>query len=149
LGTQRLKSEISSFYNNKFDESIVDRVLPLVFERMKLLTEFESLAGFFFQAPEEYERIPETHNLKLLRTALAECKWSHAEMEAAIRDMSVKAGRKSRDVFMDLRIAVTGKTVGPPLLESLEILGKEETLNRLRIQVITPNNPSSEGRSRP
>jgi len=38
---------------------------------------------------------------------------------------------------MELRVAVTGKTVGPPLLESMEILGKEETLIRI---------PSSAGR---
>jgi glutamyl/glutaminyl-tRNA synthetase len=52
-------------------------------------------------------------------------------MEKAIREESEKAGMKAKDVFMELRVAVTGKTVGPPLLESLEILGKEETLARL------------------
>ena len=42
-----------------------------------------------------------------------------------------KASQKAKDIFMELRVAVTGKTVGPPLLESLEILGREETLRRL------------------
>jgi len=55
-------------------------------------------------------------------------------MEKSIRDASEKAGLKPRDVFMELRLAVTGKTVGPPLLESLEILGKEETFKRLSFQ---------------
>jgi len=52
-------------------------------------------------------------------------------MEKNIRDAADKAGLKARDVFMELRLAVTGKTVGPPLLESLEILGKKETIGRL------------------
>ena len=57
----------------------------------------------------------------------------------AIRDAADKAGAKARDYFMELRVAVTGKTVGPPLLESMEILGKEEVLTRI---------PSSEDRFR-
>ena len=50
-------------------------------------------------------------------------------MEKSIRNAADNKGLKAKDVFMELRIAVTGKTVGPPLLESLEILGKEETIN--------------------
>ena len=49
-------------------------------------------------------------------------------MEKAIRSVT---GKEAKDAFMELRVAVTGKTVGPPLLESLEILGREETLARL------------------
>ena len=52
-------------------------------------------------------------------------------MEKAIRDEAEKDGLKARDVFMELRVVITGKTVGPPLLESMEVLGKEEVLHRL------------------
>jgi glutamyl/glutaminyl-tRNA synthetase len=52
-------------------------------------------------------------------------------MEKSIRMVAEEKGLKAKDLFMELRIAITGKTVGPPLLESLEILGKTETLNRL------------------
>jgi glutamyl-tRNA synthetase len=52
-------------------------------------------------------------------------------MEKRVREASDAAHEKARDVFMELRLAVTGKTVGPPLLESLMVLGKEETLKRL------------------
>ena len=51
------------------------------------------------------------------------------EIGMATRKELETATRKK--VFMELRVAVTGKTVGPPLLESFEILGKEETLARL------------------
>lgn len=112
---------INEFYNGKYPEDKIKQIWPLVAERMKVLTEFESLAGFFFERPEKSEVRSE------IRTALESCDWNHDAMEKAIRGISGNA----RDLFMELRVAVTGKTVGPPLLESLEILGRDETLARL------------------
>lgn len=113
-------------------DELVYKIIPLVKERMKTLEEFVSLAGFFFERPHEYERSISVQLLQLLQSALKDCSWNHDEIEQAIRSTAEKAGMKARDLFMELRVAVTGKTVGPPLLESLEILGKEETLRRLR-----------------
>lgn len=116
------ESDIHNFYHGKYPEEKVKKIWPLVKERMKLLTEFESLAGFFFERPPAHTVRPE------LKKALETCAWNHDAMEKAIRSV---AGERAKEVFMELRIAVTGKTVGPPLLESLEILGKKETLARL------------------
>lgn len=114
------------------DDEKMQKILPLVKERMKTLAEFWSLAAFFYETPTAFER-PVTPELTLLsKSALSSCDWNHAAMEQAVRSVSEKAEKKARDVFMDLRVAVTGKTVGPPLLESLEVLGKEETLARLK-----------------
>lgn len=110
---------------------LVMKVLPLVKERMKTLNEFWSLAGFFFERPKEFEKPVKKEILEIGKQGLESSDWKHDTMEKAIRDASEKANLKARDVFMELRVAVTGKTVGPPLLESLEILGKEETLARL------------------
>jgi glutamyl-tRNA synthetase len=98
---------------------------------MKTLGEFEPLAGFFFKRSKETERPVNTQVLKVAREAIQQSQWNHDAMEKNIRDAADKAGLKARDVFMELRLAVTGKTVGPPLLESLEILGKKETIGRL------------------
>jgi glutamyl-tRNA synthetase len=122
------ESDINEFYNGKYPENKVKQIWPLVRERMKLLSEFESLAGFFFARPKEFERPLKDSPLKVGRDALELCEWNHDAMEKTIRSV---AGANAKEVFMELRIAVTGKTVGPPLLESLEILGKEETLQRL------------------
>lgn len=113
------------------NDGLMKRVLPLVKERMKTLSEFGSLAGFFFAVPDEFERPVRQELSSVSASALAGCEWNHAAMESAIRNASEEKNLKARDVFMELRLAVTGKTVGPPLLESLEILGKEETLSRL------------------
>lgn len=110
---------------------LVMKILPLIRDRMKTLAEFESLAGFFFTRPKDYERPLKIQLLKLGLDALTESEWLHDAMERAIRSTADKEKMKAKDVFMELRVAITGKTVGPPLLESLEILGKRETLERL------------------
>ena len=122
---------IYEFYEKKYSLEMIEKIIPLVKERMKIFSEFESLAGFFFERPAEFERPLKVTPLKVGQDALKTCDWNHDAMEKAIREESEKAGMKAKDVFMELRVAVTGKTVGPPLLESLEILGKEETLKRL------------------
>ncbi len=112
----------------EFDPKIADidtkkllPIIPLIKERIRMLSEFWSLAGFFFERPAKKSVRPQ------IREALETCDWNHDSMEAAVRGVEGKAG----ELFMELRVAVTGKTVGPPLLESLEILGREETLARL------------------
>ncbi|MBI5619606.1 glutamate--tRNA ligase [Candidatus Gottesmanbacteria bacterium] len=107
------------------------KILPLVKERMKTLKEFESLAGFFFERPKELERPVNNILLGVAEQALKGSEWNHDAMEQAIRAAAEKTNAKAKDVFMELRVAVTGKSVGPPLLESLEILGREETIARL------------------
>ncbi|MCX6791999.1 MAG: glutamate--tRNA ligase [Candidatus Gottesmanbacteria bacterium] len=128
MKSEKLKNIIYEFYNKKYPEKQIETVLPLLVERMKTLAEFETLAGFFFVRPPKHAVRSE------LRTALESSEWNHDAMEKTIRDV---AGANAKEIFMELRVAVTGKTVGPPLLESLEILGKEETLTRI---------PSSAGR---
>lgn len=127
------ESHINEFYNGKYPENKVKQIWPLVRERMKLLTEFESLAGFFFARPKEYERPLKKDILAVGQKALKGSAWKHDAMEKSIRDAADAAKLKAKDVFMELRIAITGKTVGPPLLESLEILGKGEALARLAV----------------
>jgi glutamyl-tRNA synthetase len=112
-------------------EPTVRKILPLIRDRMKVLSEFESLAGFFFTRPATFENPLEKSVISALHTCLGSAEWDHDSMEHTIRELTLSMGKKPKDVFMQLRVAVTGKTVGPPLLESLEILGKKETLERL------------------
>ena len=59
--------------------------------------------------------------------------WTAAEIESALRTSLVDGlGLKPRKAFGPVRVAVTGRTVSPPLYESLELLGRERSLGRLR-----------------
>ncbi len=114
------------------DDIRMKKILPLIKERMKTLKEFWSLAGFFYESPKEYERPLNKTLIGVVHNVLVASDWTHDAMEKSIRGAAENATLKAKDLFMELRIAITGKTVGPPLLESLEILGKEEILKRLQ-----------------
>lgn len=134
----QLQQLITDYYQHdvkviREQASLLPKIIPLIRERIKTLAEFWNLAGFFFEAPAEYERPIDHKRLQLVRTALVGDDWNHDAMEHSIRKSADDAGEKAKDLFMELRVAVTGKTVGPPLLESLEILGKEDTMRRLTI----------------
>ncbi len=58
--------------------------------------------------------------------------WEAAEMEAALRPLADHLGLKLGQFFGTLRVAVTGKTVTPPLVESMVILGRPATMKRLQ-----------------
>lgn len=123
-----------------FDQSIpqdsdkLTKIIPLVKERMRTLAEFRSLAGFFFERPTVFEQPLKKDFIEGLHGALEGCEWNHDAMEKTVRQFADTRGAKAKEVFMQLRISVTGKTVGPPLLESMEVLGKEESLERLNVK---------------
>jgi glutamyl-tRNA synthetase len=59
--------------------------------------------------------------------------WATADIEAALRSSLVEGlGLKPKVAFGAVRVAVTGRRVSPPLFESLELLGRDRTLSRLR-----------------
>ncbi|HST96187.1 MAG TPA: glutamate--tRNA ligase, partial [Geodermatophilus sp.] len=58
--------------------------------------------------------------------------WTTPAIEAALKEALVEGlGRKPRQAFGPVRVAVSGRTVSPPLYESIELLGRERTLARL------------------
>ena len=58
--------------------------------------------------------------------------WSHENIEAALRASLIEEmGLKPRIAFTALRVATTGSTISPPLFESMELLGKDESLARI------------------
>jgi glutamyl-tRNA synthetase len=58
--------------------------------------------------------------------------WTTPAIESALRSLAEERGLKPKQAFQPVRAAVTGTLVSPPLFESLEILGRDETLERLR-----------------
>ncbi len=64
--------------------------------------------------------------------ALEKTDWSASALEAAARGFADASGLKLGDVAQPLRAALTGKSASPPLFEMLALLGREESLRRLR-----------------
>jgi glutamyl-tRNA synthetase len=128
------------------DEYLLE-VLTLAHERIERLEEFVEYARFFFVGELEYDaeargklvakkRTPEQTALaleRLLEESLDQLlEWEPARIEETMRAYCDAAGWKTSDLFMPVRVAVTGKAATPPLFETMAVLGKEICRRRLR-----------------
>jgi glutamyl-tRNA synthetase len=58
--------------------------------------------------------------------------WRHEDIDRLLRTIQEEQQLSSRQAFMPIRAAISGSTVSPPLFESMELLGRERTLERIR-----------------
>jgi glutamyl-tRNA synthetase len=128
------------------DRGLLQRVVPLIRERIKLLSEAEKMAGFFFLEGElEYgtemllgkkfadDRGAASNALETVLRRISDLQpWDHEPLEGAIRPLAEELALKTGDLFGLIRVAVTGRTAAPPLFETMAVLGRERTLERLR-----------------
>jgi glutamyl-tRNA synthetase len=115
----------------EWEEELVRQVAPLVQEKIETLGEFPAFAGFFFARVEPEDAV-DGAVLPAASEALAAVEPFEAEpIEAALRGVAERLGLKPRDAFQPIRLALTGSTVSPGLFESLEVLGRDESLARL------------------
>jgi glutamyl-tRNA synthetase len=111
-----------------------DRVrasVPLVQEKIERLAQYPEFAGFLFERPEPQPGDPEILEETVQVVEKLEPFTAEA-IDQALRDLAERLGQKPRQAFQPIRVAVTGSTVSPGLFESIEFLGREETLERLR-----------------
>jgi glutamyl-tRNA synthetase len=115
-------------------EERVRAAAPLVQEKIERFGQFPDFAGFLFARRNGYD--PGTLDEDVLAAAedtLAGLEPFTAEaIERALRDLAERIGQKPRQAFQPIRVAVTGSTVSPGLFESIELLGRDETLARIR-----------------
>jgi len=117
-----------------WDAGLVLRTAPLVQEKIQRLGEYPAFAGFFFHDvdPDPAELDGGGPMLAAAREALAELEpFAAPAIEAALRAVAERLELKPRQAFQPLRVAVTGSRVSPGLFESMELLGREQTLFRL------------------
>jgi glutamyl-tRNA synthetase len=123
------------------DERKLLSTIPLVQERMKKLTEFDELTDFLFKdaapaAPSDLVpkgRTP-AETAAMLRSArdlIGRVDLVPAALEEELRRLADGAGWKAKDLLMALRFAVSGKKVTPPIIESMCVLGREATVERV------------------
>ncbi len=115
----------------EWDELLIRRAAPLVQEKIETLGAFPAFAGFFF-ARVEPEGDVDGQVLPAAAETLAGVEPFDAEqIETALRGLAERLGLKPREAFQPIRLAVTGSKVSPGLFESLELLGRDESLARL------------------
>jgi len=132
----------------------IGQITPLVRERIRLLRDVLTVADFILvRALPPYdpaELIPQKGDAALAarvllaaRELLANTAFTHAALDAALRETAKTEGIKAGQMFQPIRVAVCGRKNAPPLFETLEVLGREVSLERvdqaiLKIAAITP-----------
>ncbi|MGH2788044.1 MAG: glutamate--tRNA ligase [Actinomycetota bacterium] len=117
---------------------ILEAVVPLLIERLKTLDEAPAMVRFLFEDVHSDEKAAKAiagqgDYLAAVAAALEGIgAWRAETIEASLRDLAEARDLKPRKAFQPIRAAVTGTLVSPPLFESLEILGREPTIERLR-----------------
>ena len=146
LAIDDLAGRIKPFYVSAgyaVDDETLLHIAPLIRERLTTLDDCLPFGGFFFQEdvhPQSAELVGKdmsiaeskeaTQRAVQLLSELPEISRESAEepMRLLAEDLGLKAGQ----IFGILRVAVTGQTVSPPLFESMEIIGREKVMRRVR-----------------
>ena len=106
---------------------------PIVQEKIAKLGEFPGFAGFLFGDVEPDPALLDHGVLTAVAAALESVEpWRAAELETALKQVTERLGLKPRQAFPPIRVAVTGSKISPGLYESLELLGRDVSLARLR-----------------
>lgn len=122
----------------------LERALPGLKERAKTLVELIDNAGFLFAKrpialDDRARKLLDAEGRETLAAVLARLEtvepWSVETLEAAIKGFAEETGRKLGKVAQPLRAALTGTSTSPGIFDVLDVLGREESLARIRDQV--------------
>lgn len=125
------------------DPDLLAKAIPLIQTRMNRLTEAPGLLRFLFESEAEFavEEAAASKGLgegsRAVLLAMLEAlepleEWAAARIEPAVWGVGEKLGLNKRKTAAPVRVAVTGRLVSPPLFESMELLGRDRALGRLR-----------------
>ncbi|MBU1238985.1 glutamate--tRNA ligase [Myxococcota bacterium] len=143
LSEEALLAEMEAIWLNR---AYFAKLLPLVQNRIKNLNDFIDQTAFFFNVELSYDTpdgpllLPKNRTPKEMGEALTEAaeamdrmeSWTIEAIEAALRTVAEEKNLKVKELFMPVRVAISGKKASPPLFESIEALGKERVRFRLR-----------------
>jgi glutamyl-tRNA synthetase len=129
---ERLAGFVATELGLGWDPECVRAAAPLVQEKIARLGEFPDFAGFLFHEVEPDPSLLDGALLEATAARLEVVQWSPSAIEVTLKELCEELGRKPKEVFLPIRVAVTGSRVSPGLYESIHLLGREVTLSRLR-----------------
>ena len=129
------------------DDDLLRRVVPLLQVRLKSLNDIVPMAGFFFanwksfEAPARDVLVQRKMDCASTAAVLGDSipllerldNFDHATQHSAMAAYAKASGYKNGQVFGTLRAAVTGQRVSPPTFETMEILGRAESIRRIKL----------------
>jgi glutamyl-tRNA synthetase len=144
LSADELVRRLEPFVPAEWDREMLKNIAPHVQERMKTLKEAAEQIRFLFTddigydskllIPKKSDRVSTAEALVQSRAALADIEPFTADsIRPALEGLAEELGWTRKDLNGTIRMAVTGRQVGPPLYESLEVLGKAKSLKRIEM----------------
>jgi glutamyl-tRNA synthetase len=127
------------------EQDLISKVAPLVKTRIETLSQALALVQGIFKdiepdtvALEKVRKIEQSRDLLSKGKAALEAldDWSVASIESTLRKVVEDLGLKPRIAFLPFYVAITGSTVSAPLFDSIHLIGKEKTLQRLEATII-------------
>ena len=126
---------------NDTEIDVLKQALPIIQERVATLAEIPPMLKFLFVTnftveADSLPKVSDDESKKLLKVAFDRLQtveeWDHDSIEAVLRSALIEEmGLKPRIAFSAVRIAVTGSHISPPLFESMALLGREKSLERI------------------
>lgn len=150
MRSMQAQDYVSYLQNEIFSARNLEKIVPLIRDRIEKFEDFIDATHFFFSGDLKYDpnlllakgRSP-ADMAQVLSDALDALEpiedWSTANLTQAMESFLKEKGLKARDVYMPLRVATTGSKETPPLFESIEVIGKEMVRRRVRCAVMTLN----------
>jgi len=140
-----LKSAVRIILNEKgvtgIDDTILDKVIALVKDRCTLLTDFYDQSYFFFKSPEKWDvdaikpKWNEPKQLffaEMIRNYELNNEWTAITLDSSFKEIAAMNQIKPGEVLLPLRIMLVGGKFGPGVFDIAEIIGKEETISRIK-----------------
>ena len=142
LSVEALVQRLEPFVPAEWDRATLARIAPHIQERMKTLKDAQELIRFLFTDDIGYEKallIPKKSDRVTTVGVLAQARailggvepFVASAIQPALEGLAAELGWSKGDLNGVIRMAITGRKVGPPLYESLEVLGKEKSLKRI------------------
>ena len=117
----------------EWGEDLVRRAAPLVQEKIEILSQFPDYVRFLFEDVSPDPSLLDGRVLSAAAETLSELEPFDAHtIEPALRELAERLELKPREAFQPIRVAVTGSKISPGLFESIELLGREKSVDRLR-----------------
>ena len=128
---------VKPFVKSTISDTVIAQIVPLVKERLTKLSDFDELAQPFVVAPSHIDPDLFAPNASICLTSVlavmetndfADVDSLNSEFKKAIEKLGVKVG----DYFMAMRVALTSRRSTPPITETALILGKSESISRIK-----------------
>jgi len=137
-----------------WDRARFAEIAPHIQQRLSTLADAPGVVDFLFLPEPEFDEASwhKTMTTEYARPlladaigaydAVAEGDWQHERLKATLEDVMTRYDLKLGKAQAPVRVAVTGRTVGPPLFEALEVMGRDESLRRMRAALKRLDEPS-------